>query len=191
MKLEAQIAKLYELGLPLNEGITIDGFLLCWSREEYEKKPFETVLFSYGIEVEKKPWGRFFCDRVWNFDAECICGDGDYVTIVKEFHRISGKAKPLEDLSDQVDLESGQAKLQYTVDGRLREFNPRVDNDWVDPDVAAAIMQDMRRDGFDFYGKDKGQATVWCYMTPENASSLNSIAENVFRLNKRPWLRIW
>jgi hypothetical protein len=64
MKLETQIAKLADLGLPLNPGITVDDFLISWSRQDYEKKPFDTILFTYGMEVEQKPWGRFFCDRV-------------------------------------------------------------------------------------------------------------------------------
>ena len=63
MKLEAQIEKLAEFGLPLNDGITVDDFLISWTREEYENSPFDTILFTYGIEVEKEPWGRFFCDR--------------------------------------------------------------------------------------------------------------------------------
>ncbi len=187
MKLETQIDKLAQLGLPLNEGITVDELLISWSRDDYEGSPFETILFTYGIEVEKKPWGRFFCDRAWNFDAECICDNGDYAAIVTMFHRISGKQKSLENLSDEVDLDSEKAHLRYTLDGELREFTPRIDNDWVDPDIAAAIMQDMRGDGYDFYGKDNGQATVWFYMTPQNANLLNELAKNVFGLDKNPW----
>lgn len=191
MKLEAQIEKLAELGLPLNPGITVEDLLVSWPREEYEQAPFDTILFTYGIEVEEKPWGRFFCDRAWNFDAECICADGDYAAIVRQFHRISGRQKLLEELSDHVDLESGRARLQFTIEGTRRWFEPRVDNDWVDPEVAAAIMQDMRGEGYDFYGKDNGQATVWFYMTPGNASVLNTLAGNVFGLDKKPWWRIW
>ncbi|MEM1084157.1 MAG: hypothetical protein AAGI48_08535 [Verrucomicrobiota bacterium] len=191
MKLETQIDKLAELGLPLNEGITVDDFLTSWSRSEYEDQPFDTILFTYGIEVEEEPWGRFFCDRVWNFDAECIYGDGDYSAIVQAFHRISGKKRSLEDLSDEVDPESGKATLRFTLDGQPCEFLPRIDNDWVDPHVAEAIMQSMRSEGHDFYGKDNGQATVWFYMTPQNAILLNELAGNVFGLSKRPWWKVW
>ena len=191
MRLETQIEKLAELGLSLNRGITVDDFLISFPREEYEEDPFEAILFTYGIEVEEQPWGRFFCDRVWNFDAECICDEGDYTKIVEEFHRISGKRKSLIDLSDQIDLEAGKATLQFTIDGNHREFKPRIDNDWVDPDVASAIMRDMRGEGFDFYGLDNGQSTVWFYMTSENAISLNLLAGNVFGLKQKPWWKIW
>lgn len=48
-------------------------------------------------------------------------------------------------------------------------------------------MQDMRGEGHDFYGKDNGQATVWFYLTPQNANALNKLAGNVFGLNRKPW----
>ena len=95
------------------------------------------------------------------------------------------------DLSDEVDLEAEKASLRFTIDGQQREFSPRINNDWVDPDVAAAIMQDLRGEGHDFYGKDNGQATVWFYMTPKNAESLNALAGNVFGLSKKPWWKTW
>lgn len=82
MKLEEQIQKLSRLDLPLNTGITIDDFFLSWPREEYEKEPFDLILSKYGDEIEEEPWGRFFCDRAWKFDAECIEGTGDYARIV-------------------------------------------------------------------------------------------------------------
>ena len=191
MKLELQIEKLAELGLPLNDGVEINDLLLSWTREEYEQEPFDLILFAYGMEIEKEPWGRFICDRAWNFDVECIEGNGDYVVIVEHFHRLTGKKKRLAELSDQVNLETEQASLRYSIDGQHREFEIRVDNDWVDPETAQAIMDDMRGEGYDYYGKDNGQATVWFYMTPDKARSLNALANNVFGLEKKPWWKIW
>ena len=191
MKLEAQISKLTEFGLPLNDGVIVDDLLLSWSRQDYEAIPFDLILFAYGGEIEEKPWGRYVCDRAWNFDAECIEGDGDYAAIVKHFHRITGKKKRLEELSDAVDPEANLAILCYRVDGESRELHPRIDNDWVDPIVAQQIMEDMKQPGYDFYGKDNGQATVWFYMTPENAAALNHLADNVFGLVRKPWWMFW
>ncbi|EOV0071993.1 hypothetical protein ACOIWC_004284, partial [Vibrio vulnificus] len=70
MKLEEQIEKLSDIGLLLNEGVTINDLLLSYSREEYESNPFDLILFVYGIEIEEEPWGRFVCDQAWNFDVE-------------------------------------------------------------------------------------------------------------------------
>ncbi len=35
--------------------------------EAYEREPFSSLLFVFGTEVEAEPWGRWFCDRAWNF----------------------------------------------------------------------------------------------------------------------------
>jgi hypothetical protein len=191
MNLEKQVSTLSELGLPLNEGVTVDDLLLPWSREEYEAAPFDLILFAYGSEIEAEPWGRYFCDRAWNFDAECIEDHGDYAAIVHHFHRIAGRKKRLEEVSDEVDTEANHALLRYRIDGELRDLGPRVDNDWVDPCIARQIMDDMKESGFDFYGKDNGQSTVWFYMTPENATALNNLAGNVFGLAKKPWWKFW
>ncbi len=76
MTLEDQLAKLAELGLKPDEGITIDDMMYSFDRKEYEERPFDLILFALGIEVEREPWGRSMCSRVWNFDTECIQFDG-------------------------------------------------------------------------------------------------------------------
>lgn len=191
MKLEDQIEKLGELGLPLNDGIKVSDFLLSWSREEYENIPFDLVLSMYGNEIEEEPSGRFFCDRAWNFDHECIEANGDYIAIVRQFHRITGREKELDQLSDRVNWETKQASLQYTIEGVRRDFEIEMNDDWVDPKIAQIVIDDFRGDGFAFYGKDNGQATVWFYMAPENALCLNLLAGNVFGIKKKRWWKIW
>jgi len=186
MKLEDQVAALAEVGLMLNEGITIDDLLISWSRSDYEHTPFDMVLFAYGSEVEGEPWGRYICDSAWNFDAECIDDNGSYEEIVNQFHRITGKRKTLEDLIDKVDIEAEIAQLHYTVDGVKRDFDITVDNDWADSKTCTAIMDDMSDDEHEFYAKENGQAVVWFYMKPENAHTLNALANNVFGLDKKP-----
>ena len=156
-----------------------------------KKKPFELILIVYGLELEEEPWGRFVCDQAWHFDVEAIEDHGSYVEIVKQFHRITGKAKVLEQLADHVDLEKGEAKLTYVVDGRNRTFQPVVDDDWADAEVVDAVMSDLKKPGHDYYAIDNGQAAIWFYLTPEQASSLNELADNVFGLTKKPWWKLW
>lgn len=191
MKLETQIEKLAQIGIHLNEGISVEDFLTSFDRNEYEESPFGLILFVYGIEVEKAPWGRFFCDRAWNFDTECIASNGDYVSIVQNFHRITGRAKNLSDVSDQIDIEGGKACLQYKVDGEQRFYDIKVDDDWADPETVSSIMEDLKVEGFEFYPKDNGQASIWFYLTPNEAKQLNAIAGNVFNLESKPWWKIW
>ena len=191
MKLEDQIKKLREIGLTLNKGVTVNDLLLSFSREEFEETPFDLILFAYGSEIEEKPWGRYFCDRAWNFDVEAIEDNGSYVEIVKQFHRITGKSKRIEGLQDRVDIEGSHAYLQYTLDGVERTFQPVVDSDWADPQVIESIMDDLRESDHNFYPKDNGQASVWFYLTKSEANKLNSLANNVFGLDSKAWWKFW
>lgn len=191
MKLDQQIEKLEEIGIHLNPGVTSSDLLVSFSQAEFESAPFDLILFVYGCEIEQEPWGRFVCDRAWNFDVEAIEDDGSYVEIVKQFHRITGKARTIENLRDRIDLKEESAELCYTVDGEERRYEPRVDNDWADPEVVEAIMNDLRQPGYNFYPKDNGQASIWFYLTETEARKLNTLADDVFGLNRRPWWKVW
>ncbi len=169
----------------------MEDLLISFSREEFEETPFDLILFVYGSEIEEEPWGRYFCDQAWNFDAEAIEDDGSYIEIVRQFHRITGKRKRLEGLQDSVDVEESYAQLQYTVDGLERTFKPIVDNDWADAQVVESIMSDLCYSGYDFYSKDNGQASVWYYLTEEQAQAINDLRDNVFNLNSKPWWKLW
>ncbi|MDV2081192.1 hypothetical protein, partial [Marinobacter xestospongiae] len=64
-------------------------------------------------------------------------------------------------------------------------------DDWVDAQVMEEIMNDLRQPGYDFYPKDNGQASVWFYLSKAQALALNSLANNVFNLNRKPWWKLW
>ena len=178
MTLEQQIDKLAELGLRLNEGITIDDFLYSADREEYENEPFGLILFTYGVEVERKPWDRLFCDRVWNFDVECICDDGSYVTIVENLCRVAGMPDLAVDVKDHVDIESGVAWLEYTMGGNKRHLDIPVNDDWADPDTVTKLMEDIQRDGKHFFGINNGQASILFYLDENTATQLNVLSRD-------------
>ena len=82
--LEVQLEALADLGIKLNPGITIDDMLYSNPREEFERSPFEVVFFVLGIEVERKPWGRYFSDQVWYFDEECVADPDVYTGVVPD-----------------------------------------------------------------------------------------------------------
>jgi len=189
--LEEQISQLSEIGISLSEGVTLEDLLISYPREEYESSPYDLILFVYGVEVEEPPWGRYICDRAWNFDVEAIEDNGSYVEIVNQFHRITGRAAQIENLSDQVDIEAGVASLSYIVDGTSRSLEPKVEDDWADPTTVDTIMKDLSSPGFSFYAKDNGQASIWFYLSEQEAKALNELANNVFGLNRKPWWKIW
>ena len=182
--LEEQLETLAQLGLSLNDGVTVDDLLYSWDRQEYENRPYDTLLFMLGSEVEREPWGRNVCDRAWNFDVECIEDTGSYVTIVENLCRVAGMPDLIFDVEDFVDIEDETAWLKYTIDGQQRHFNIPVDNDWADPETVSAVMRDIERDGKRFYGKDNGQASIWFYLDQTAADKLNALTGNALKTNE-------
>jgi hypothetical protein len=178
MTLEDQLAALSELGLSLNDGVTVDDLLYSFDRKEFEARPFDLLLFALGTEVERAPWNRAVCSRAWNLDMECICETGDYVRIAKRLCEVAGQPERLTSIEDFVDLERGEAWLNYLVGVSSRHYDVKVDNDWADPDTIAGIMSDIEHDGFQFYGKDNGQATIWFYLDADTAAKLNKLSGN-------------
>lgn len=176
--LEQQLQALKRLGLTLNEGVTIDDLLHSFSREEYEKRPFDLLLFVFGVEIEREPWGRPFCSRVWNFDLECITGTGSYERIVRRCCEVAGHSRDhMKELSDFVDLRTGVAWLKYTrPDGVARHWKPKVQDDWAAPKIVAAILGDLETKDRFFYFKDNGQAMVLYFLTPAAAAELNTLS---------------
>jgi hypothetical protein len=178
MTLEQQLAKLAELGLELDNGVTIDDVLFSFDRKDYEERPFDLILFVLGIEVERAPWGRSVCSRVWNFDTECITSTGDYVQIVKRLCQVAGQTDCLKDVTDFVDIDAGEAWLKYKVDGAERDWPVEVNNDWADTLTLNYVMDDIERDGHRFYFKDNGQSMVLFYLESDAAAELNLLSNN-------------
>jgi hypothetical protein len=176
MTLEKQIETLANLGLAMNDGVTIEDLLYSWDRADYENKPYDTILFMYGTEIERAPWGRFVSDCAWNLDMECIEGPGSYVEIVRNLARISGQAQAVTNISDDVDNEAGKAWVSYEIDGASRKHVAEVNDDWADPNVVMLIMQDLEKAGHKFYAKDNGQASIWYYLTPYQARELSKLS---------------
>lgn len=181
MTLEQQLAKLAELGLTLDNGITIDDILDSFDRKDYEEQPFDLILFVLGIEVERAPWGRSICSRVWNFETECITSTGDYVRIVERLCKVAGQADRLKEISDFVDIDAGKAWLKYKVDGTERNWPVEVNDDWVDTLTLNYVMDDIEREGHRFYFKDNGQAMVLFYLDSKTAAELNRLSGNALQ----------
>lgn len=177
MTLEHQLAKLADLGLHLNEGITPDDLLYSYPREAYEKEPFDLLLFMFGIEVEREPWGRRICDKVWNFDTECIGQTGDYVRIVKALCALTGEPSFLTNVQDYVDLGRAEAWLKYTIAGREQSWSVEVNNDWADTLTLTYVMSDLERNGKRFYAMDNGQAMILFFLDSQQAAELNQLSE--------------
>lgn len=177
MQLEAQIAKLAELGLVLNPEITIEDILFSVDRQELESDPFKLLLFAYGSEVEREPKGRRICNRVWNFDLECISGTGDYVKIVGQLCLLGGDADYLQEVVDYVDLDEGECWLEYTLGENRQHWSIESNDDWADMLALSYVMEDIQRDGRQFYSLDNEQAMILVYVDADTAIKLSDLCD--------------
>ena len=173
MELETQLAKLAELGLVLNAGIEIEDLLYSLDRLELEAEPLLPLIGLLGIEVERAPRGRRICDRVWNFDTECINATGDYVKIVQKLVLLTGTPDYLIEIVDRV--EEDTAWLEYTIEGRRPHWSIELNDDWADMITLSYVMEDLQRDGKQFYSIDNGQAMILFYLDPETATKLGDL----------------
>ncbi|OJJ20615.1 hypothetical protein BKI52_16615 [marine bacterium AO1-C] len=178
MILEQQLEKLADIGLHLNPDVSIDDLMYSFEREAFENTPFDLLLFTLGMEVEREPWGRRVSNHAWDFDTECIYQTGDYVTIVKNLCRLSGNENYLKDVSDYVNLNAQKAWLKYTREGQPYHMNVEVNDDWVDTMAMSNIIEDIERDGKRFYFKDNGQAMIIFYLDEKTAQELNKLSNN-------------
>jgi hypothetical protein len=176
MTLEEQLAKLETIGITLNDGISTDDLLNSFPREDYEKTPFDLLLFALGMEVEAEPWGRYFSDQVWNLDMECIEDEGAYRNIIKNLCRIAGNDELVSGIKERIDPMSDAGSLQYTIAGTKQRLEVAIEDDWADPEVVSQIMSDIESTtrGRSFYSKDRGLASIWLLLTDAHAKQLSS-----------------
>jgi hypothetical protein len=182
--LEVQIERLKEAGLEMMAGRSVDELLVSWPRADYETDPYNLLLFMYGGEVEAEPWGRYFCERGWNFDMECLSGRGDYVRAFTDIARITGHLQRVSDMVDNFSFNAGTCEIAYTLDGRRKVLRARVDNDWADPKAVAAFMLDLESaigDGRHFWAADNGQASVLFYLTDAEAAKINALRRDILQ----------
>jgi hypothetical protein len=173
LELETQLAKLAELGLVLNTGIEIEDLLYSLDRSELEAEPFLPLIGLLGMEVERTPWGRRICDQIWNFDTECINATGDYVKIVQKLGLLTGTPDYLTEIVDKV--EEDTAWLEYTIEDRRQHWSIELNDDWADMMTLSYVMEELQRDGKQFYSIDNGQAMILFYLDPETANKLGDL----------------
>ena len=182
VSLETQIEALKGAGLVLAPGRTLAELLTSWPRADYESDPYNLILFMYGSEVEAEPWGRFFCERGWNFDMECLSEAGDYAQAFTQILRITGQPQLATDISDDFSFKAKACVIRYSINGRQRVLQARIDNDWADPEAVASFVRDIEStiaDGRRFWAADNGQASILFFLTDAEAGKVNALRKDV------------
>ena len=146
MKLEEQIKALAGAGLVLNQGVTADDLTGFESRSALEAEPFKGLIEALGSDLERAPFTPI-CDRLWMCDYECIEDDGSYRQIFVRLERMTGGGMAMERITDHVDLEAGEAWVQFSSRGKRYQWDAKVDDDWLDPYMLAAYAVRLRESG--------------------------------------------
>lgn len=183
--LEKQLAALAAMDVRLNSDVSVNDLLLSFPREDFERKPYDLILFSLGSEIEAEPWGRHISDDAWNFDLECIEGPGSYGRIIENLLRIAKRPTLVEDIVDDIAPDAATGELRYMLNGQSRSLEVEVNNDWADGLTVAILMgeiADAIGNERKFWGAENGQTSIIFFLTDDQAARINRLAKNKLRL---------
>lgn len=180
MKLQDQIMTLRNIGLSLNEGVTIDDLRISFDDAEYEKDHYGLLLHMLGTEIEAKPFGRKFCDYAKNIWMQCIYQSGDYTSLISDLSNFAGSTR-VTVISDRV--SEGAAYLSYRVGSDIHEFSHQIESHTFDPMLFVRLMTDIQGDGKAFAVKPDGYAMELFYLSYENCRELIQLdQEKIFAM---------
>lgn len=175
LRLEDQLSALARAGVDLAPGVTIDDLLYSFDRDAYESRPFHLLLFMFGAEVEREPWGRPISLRAWNFDTECVHGPGSHARVVQRLVALADAGDRVTDVRDDGDT------LSYVIDGRACSWPLEVHDDWADTLTLSYVMADLEHGGRRFYARDNGQAMVLYWLDAAVAAELDALSGGALR----------
>ena len=137
---ETQLQTLAQCGIRLVPDVTLDRMLKVFDRAHYEREPYVLLLCALGSELEVEPY-RFASDDIWHFDTECIEDHKDYVRIAERLRDLAGGDLPLDEITDYVDIEEGEAWLSFRLDGQRVRWEAEVEGDWVDETILSRFAE--------------------------------------------------
>jgi hypothetical protein len=131
--LESRLENLRACGIELAPGFSIEDVRRSGDRQVDGSAYLGTAL-TLGDTTEHPPFKPLSHD-LWHFDVECIEDHGSYKEIAVRLRDLAGGELAIADITDFVDIESGVARLSFTLDGKQHDWNLRVNNDYVDEAV--------------------------------------------------------
>ena len=158
--LEEQLATLASCGIRLKAEFSAETLLESFPREKYETSPYAGVVIRMGGDLEREPWTPL-SNNVWHLDTECIQDRGDYARLAGRFRDLAQGELPIENIRDQVDIENGDAWVEFELNGKTIHWGARVQDDWIDPEMISnfcALLSEQkgsrRYTYFDLKGQD-------------------------------------
>jgi hypothetical protein len=147
--LEEQLERLADCGIHLKPEVTPEILLESFERDRYEERPYVGAVIRLGGELERPPFTPL-SNNLFHLDTECIAAPGDYVSFATRMRDLMQGELPIENVRDHIDIENGDARLEFELDGHTVEWRARVDNHWIDPEIlsqfcALMVSRNTRR----------------------------------------------
>jgi hypothetical protein len=121
------------------------------------------LLCVLGGEVERGGFERI-SDDIWHIDMECIEDNGDYIRLVERFAILAKGLMPLKNIRDRVDIEAGEAWVEFELDGKIIHWDLEVDNDWASPELYSNMQELVEtRSDKKFFITALGQDSLICF----------------------------
>ena len=133
--LEQQLRDLGAPGVRVLPEATPEALLKDWSRAQFDEAPYMLAVIALGGDLPP------LSENLWHFDTECIEDHGAYVTIAERFRDLARGDLPLVEIEDYVDVEEGEARLSFKMDGAQHQWNCGVEDDWVDATVLSRLAE--------------------------------------------------
>jgi len=138
--LAAALEQLEGVGIRVRPGISHDDVLHSLGGTMESAVDWVQLLCVLGSEIERGEFERI-SDDIWDFDAECIEDLGDYLRVVEWFVILAKGTLPLADIRDHVDVEAGEAWIEFTLEGKKVRWDLKASDDWVDPELYSQLQR--------------------------------------------------
>lgn len=147
---EQQLSTLASCGIKLAPDVAPEALLESFDREAFEAEPYRLLLVCMGGEAESESQAGetgYPSDNIWHFDTECIEDHGDYAAIARRMKDLAQGELPLEDITDYVDIEAGEAHVTFRLAGQFYRWDAKVEDDWVDASILSRFSDLLSRVG--------------------------------------------
>jgi hypothetical protein len=147
---EKQLSTLANCGIKLAPGVAAEALLESFDREAFEAEPYRLLLVCMGGDAESESQAGeigYPSDNIWHFDTECIEDHGAYAAIARRMKDLAQGELPLEDITDYVDVEAGEARVAFRLAGQSYRWDAEVKDDWVDPIILSRFSDLLSRVG--------------------------------------------
>lgn len=173
-----QLAALARAGISVNTGVVESDFEMFATRVELEATPYKELVEVLGQTIEREPFTPL-CDRLWMCDFERVEDHGAYREIFERLERMTGGALKASGITDHVDVEEGEAWLEFDVAGEREHWDFRVEDDWMDPELIARYAALLAKSGsrLQLYSneRDYGQVAFFGAFTPAEKSAFDAL----------------